>query len=95
MNTSAPSPTPVAPAPVASYWRLQLTATPEPLLLSRVLQKFSMPEIEVLAVRFETGAGTDSQLELEFAARPERARLVAARLRKIIGVHGVGLRPLG
>lgn len=70
-------------------------AATEPLLLSRVLQKLAVPEIGLLAVRFETGAGSDSSLELEFTARPERARLVAARLRKIVGVHGVGLRPLG
>ena len=95
MQTSAPSPNTVAPEPVAAYWHMQLAAAQEPLLLSRVLQKLAVPEIELLAVRLETGAGADAQLDLEFAASPERARLVASRIRKIVGGHGVGLRPLG
>ena len=96
MNPSAPDlllNTPAAPVGAASEaWRLFILAVDEPLLLSRVLQKIIVPEIGLRAARYEAGAAeTDVRVELTLVGRPERADLVAARLRKIIGVHTITL----
>jgi acetolactate synthase regulatory subunit len=97
MNTSDQSPIVFAvpvPEPAASCWRLQVAAVPEPLLLARVLQKFSVPEIELHAVCYAAFISADlARVELTFAARPERARLATARLQKLIGMQEVTLSP--
>ncbi|SDS05321.1 hypothetical protein [Opitutus sp. GAS368] len=88
MKPSDPIPSPPDP----TCWRLHAVATDEPLLLARVLQKLAVPEIGLRAVHFETGGpGGEAQVVLAFVARPERARLVAARLRNLVCMRSVDL----
>lgn len=68
----------------SACWRLEITATPEPLLLARALQKLAVPEIELLAVDYDAGAATgEARASLRFLAAAPRARLVTARVRKL------------
>ena len=76
-------------------WRLQILAVGEPLLLSRVLQRITVPEIELRSAHYEIdGPSGIARIELTLFARPARARLATARLRKIIGVQSVATTQL-
>jgi hypothetical protein len=97
MNTPTPPPAQNEPGSPAgdsvTDWRLVAVAAHDPLLLARALQKIAVPEIELHAVRFETGGfGHPARLELVFSARADRARLASVRMQKIIGMQGVELR---
>lgn len=73
-------------------WRLVITGESEPLLLARILQKLTVPEIELHSAHYEAG---EARVGLTFTARPVRARLAKVRLEKIIGVRTVTLGPFG
>ena len=97
MNTSAPVLRPDIPAApegdAPGRWRLLILAAGEPLLLSRILQKLTVPEIELRAARYDCGPpDADARVELTLLTRPARARLAAVRLQKIVGVQAVDLR---
>lgn len=82
-----------ATTPESPLWRLQIDAEPEPLLLSRILQKLAVPEIELRTAHYEAGTqGRGARAELTFCAVSSRARLVAVRLRKIVGMERVTLQ---
>lgn len=100
MNATLPTPT-VSPAdsllwhgsaaPCAGTFSLH--GRPERLWLARILQRLSVPEVEVHAVRFVAAAGDgDSHAEVDFAASAARARLLQRRIAQLPGVHAVALR---
>ena len=71
-------------------WRMHILAVGEPLLLSRVLQRITVPEIDLRGAHYEIdGPSGNARIELTLFARPARAQLAAARLQKIIGVQSV------
>lgn len=104
-----PATVPPPPAPTASagspLWhepaagvrsRLALRGRPDRLLLARVLQRLSVPEVELHAVRYvAAGPAADSRIEAEFTATAARARLIGRRLAQLPGVGQVAIAPAG
>ena len=79
------------PDPV-QLWSATIVATPETALLARILQKASVPELEIHYVRFESDRRTALTM-IRFSARPARARAVAAQWEKLIRVQRVAFEP--
>lgn len=86
---------PSAASADAHIWRVTVRAEDEPLLLARILQKFTIPEIAVRAARYEAGPpGGDACVELQVRAQADRARLAVIRTRKLICVREAELLPM-
>lgn len=86
---------PSAASASANAWRVTVRAENEPLLLARILQKFTIPEIEVRAARYEAGPpGGGAHVELQITAQAGRARLAVIRMSKLICVRRAELLPM-
>ncbi len=73
---------------------IMLTADNEPLLLTRVLQKFAVPDIQLVAVTYDAHwPYLPATIEIRFRTSPARARLTAAKLRKVVVVRTAELKP--
>lgn len=94
MTTHSPAPSPTVHVPESpAVQTIVLAADPEPLLLPRVLQKFAVPNIELLAVTYDAHwAHLPATIEIRFRTSPARARLTAAKLRKLVLVREVTLK---
>ena len=70
-----------------------IKAENELLLLTRILQKFAVPDVELLAVRFDASqAAMPVLVEVCFRTTPARGRLTAGKLRQLITVQSVEIR---
>ncbi|HEX7631693.1 MAG TPA: hypothetical protein VF388_06150 [Lacunisphaera sp.] len=94
-------PLPIESSPSAvsasvDVWCVTVRAEDEPLLLARILQKFTIPEIAVQTAHYEAVRPSgDARVELQIRAQPDRARLAPIRMRKLICVREAELRPAG
>src|SRR5882672_3672243 len=76
----------------ATVHTITITAENEPLLLARILQKFAVPDIELLTVKFTAGEpNAEATAEVRFRTAPARALLTAAKLRKLIFARRVDI----
>ncbi len=72
--------------------RYTIRASSDGLLLPRILQKFAVPDVTLVTVRFDRAA--ESRVALTACLPPARGRLIAERVRKLIAVREVTLRKL-
>lgn len=73
-------------------WHVTVLADHGPLVLARVLQKFAVPEIKLIAAHYtveETDGATEVRLVIR--AHSHRARLAASRLGSVLHVRSVKL----
>ncbi len=92
MNPTTTEPNPVSdPATTRRVWLLSVTARREPQLLSRLLSKLAVPEIELIAVEFRTETGLSQRVRCGFCLQMTSAwaELIVAKLRHLVPVEEV------
>ena len=76
------------------HWLGLIRGTPEPLLLSRLLQKLICQQALLEAVRYDLAIDGDAAIEFLFECVPSRAELLAKQWQTLVSVREVTLRPL-